>query len=363
MQGRWPANYPAKPSKRAVSKVYLATPRFKLVAAAICLERYNPHVRPLPTMTQIYEEITDCIGKTPLVRLRRVTEGCVAHVIAKVENMNPLWSVKDRIGRAMIDAAERDGSIKKDTIIIEPTSGNTGIALAYICAARGYKLQVTMPDNMSVERQRLLKALGAELILTPGAQGMPGAIRTATELAEQDGYFMPQQFNNPANPEIHRQTTALEIWEDSGGVVDFFVSGVGTGGTITGCSEVLKQKNPNMKSIAVEPATSPVITQRKAGDALMPGKHAIQGLGAGFIPDILNVDIIDEVMAVKDHDAIEMTRALSTKEGLFCGISCGAAASAAVEVAKRPENEGKTIIVILPDLGERYLSTSLFPPI
>ncbi len=312
-------------------------------------------------MTQIYEDITDCIGKTPLVRLRRVTEGCVANVIAKVENMNPLWSVKDRIGRAMIDAAERDGLIKEDTTIIEPTSGNTGIALAYVCAARGYKLQVTMPDSMSIERRRLLTALGAEVILTPGAEGMPGAIRKATELSEQDGYFMPQQFNNPANPEIHRQTTALEIWDDCGGEIDIFVAGVGTGGTITGCSEVLKEKNPNLKSIAVEPVTSPVITQRKSGDQLMPGKHTIQGIGAGFIPGILNVDIIDEVYRVKDDDAVQMARDLSTKEGLFCGISCGAAASAAIEIAKRPENEGKTIIVILPDLGERYLSTSLYP--
>jgi cysteine synthase A len=312
-------------------------------------------------MTQIYEDITDCIGKTPLVRLRRVTEGCVANVIAKVENMNPLWSVKDRIGRAMIDAAERDGLIKEDTTIIEPTSGNTGIALAYVCAARGYKLQVTMPDSMSIERRRLLTALGAEVILTPGAEGMPGAIRKATELSEQDGYFMPQQFNNPANPEIHRQTTALEIWEDCGGEIDIFVAGVGTGGTITGCSEVLKEKNPNLKSIAVEPVTSPVITQRKSGDQLMPGKHTIQGIGAGFIPGILNVDVIDEVYRVKDDDAVQMARDLSTKEGLFCGISCGAAASAAIEIAKRPENEGKTIIVILPDLGERYLSTSLYP--
>jgi cysteine synthase A len=218
-----------------------------------------------------------------------------------------------------------------------------------------------MPDSMSIERRRLLTALGAEVILTPGAEGMPGAIRKATELSEQDGYFMPQQFNNPANPEIHRQTTALEIWEDCGGEIDIFVAGVGTGGTITGCSEVLKEKNPNLKSIAVEPVTSPVITQRKSGDQLMPGKHTIQGIGAGFIPGILNVDVIDEVYRVKDDDAVQMARDLSTKEGLFCGISCGAAASAAIEIAKRPENEGKTIIVILPDLGERYLSTSLYP--
>jgi cysteine synthase A len=315
----------------------------------------------MPTTTSrgIYEEITDCIGRTPLVRLRRVTEGCVATVVAKVENMNPLWSVKDRIGRAMIDAAERDGKITKDTTIIEPTSGNTGIALAYVCAARGYKMKVTMPDSMSMERRRLVAALGAEVILTPGAEGMPGAIRKATELAESgDNYFMPQQFSNPANPEIHRQTTAEEIWADTEGQVDILVAGVGTGGTITGCSEALKAKKPGLISIAVEPATSPVITQRKAGQDLQPGKHTIQGIGAGFIPDVLNVDIIDEVVTVKDEDCVKTARALATKEGLFCGISCGAAASAALEVARRPENEGKMIVVMLPDLGERYLSTT-----
>ncbi len=318
----------------------------------------------MPTSTSrgIYEEITDCIGNTPLVRLRRVTTGCVATVVAKVENMNPLWSVKDRIGRAMIDAAERDGKITKDTTIIEPTSGNTGIALAYVCAARGYKMKVTMPDSMSMERRRLVAALGAEVILTPGAEGMPGAIRKATELAESgDNYFMPQQFSNPANPEIHRQTTAEEIWRDTEGQVDIIVAGVGTGGTITGCSEALKAKKPGLISIAVEPATSPVITQRKAGQDLQPGKHTIQGIGAGFIPDVLNVDVIDEVVTVKDEDCVRTARALATQEGLFCGISCGAAAAAAIEVARRPENEGKMIVVILPDLGERYLSTNLYP--
>ncbi len=297
-----------------------------------------------------------------MVRLRRVTEGCVAEVIAKVENMNPLWSVKDRIGRAMIDAAERDGLIKEDTIVIEPTSGNTGIALAYVCAARGYRLQVTMPDSMSMERRRLLTALGAELILTPGAEGMPGAIRKATEISQSgDNYFMPQQFNNPANPQVHRETTALEIWEDTEGKVDIFVAGVGTGGTITGCSEVLKEKNPDLKSIAVEPFNSPVITQRRNDQPLQPGKHSIQGIGAGFIPDILNVDVIDEVFQVTDEQCVEMARELSTKEGLFCGISCGAAASAAIAVARRPENAGKRVVVVLPDLGERYLSTTLYP--
>ena len=310
----------------------------------------------------IRDNITQCIGSTPLVRLNRVTEGCVAEVVAKVENMNPLWSVKDRIGRAMIDAAERDGKITENTVIIEPTSGNTGIALAYVCAARGYKLKVCMPESMTVERRRLLKALGAELILTPAAEGMPGAVRKATELAEEnENYFMPQQFNNPANPEIHRQTTAEEIWRDTDGKVDMFVAGVGTGGTITGVSEVLKKYKPELKSFAVEPANSPVITQTKNGEDLQPGKHAIQGIGAGFIPGVLNVDIIDEVVQVKDEDAAQMARDLATKEGLFCGISCGAAAWAAIQLAKNPENKGKMIVVMLPDLGERYLSTQLYP--
>ena len=313
------------------------------------------------TTPGIYDEITQCIGNTPLVRLRNVTQGCVANVVAKVENMNPLWSVKDRIGRAMIDAAEKDGLLSADTTIIEPTSGNTGIALAYVCAARGYKLKVCMPESMSIERRRLLKALGAEVILTPAAEGMPGAVRKATELAESNSYFMPQQFRNPANPEIHRQTTAEEIWRDTNGEIDILVSGVGTGGTITGCSEALKAKKPSLISVAVEPANSPVITQRKNGDDLQPGKHTIQGIGAGFIPDVLNVDIIDEVYQVQDEHCVAMTRALSTTEGLFCGISCGAAAHAAVEIAKRPENKDKLIVVILPDLGERYLSTSLYP--
>ncbi len=236
------------------------------------------------TTAGIHDDITQCIGKTPLVRLRRVTDGCVANVVAKVENMNPLWSVKDRIGRAMIDAAERDGLIKDDTVIIEPTSGNTGIALAYVCAARGHTLKVTMPESMTIERRRLLKALGAEVILTPADQGMPGAIRKATELFEaNDNYFMPQQFNNPANPEIHRQTTAEEIWRDTDGQIDILVSGVGTGGTITGVSEVIKLRKPELVSIAVEPSASPVITQTRNGQPLQPGKHKIQGIGAGFV--------------------------------------------------------------------------------
>ena len=312
--------------------------------------------------TGISDTITDCIGSTPLVRLRRVTEGCVANVVAKVENMNPLWSVKDRIGRAMIDAAERDGLIKDDTVIIEPTSGNTGIALAFTCAARGYKLAVTMPESMTLERRRLLKALGAEIILTPAAEGMPGAVKRATELAaSRDNYFLPQQFKNPANPEIHRKTTAEEIWRDSDGQIDILVSGVGTGGTITGVSEVIKKRKPELQSIAVEPANSPVITQKRSGQPIQPGKHTIQGIGAGFIPDVLNVDIIDDVVQVQDEDAASTARELSTKEGLFCGISSGAAAWAALQVAKRPENDGKLIVVVLPDLGERYLSTMLYP--
>ncbi len=310
----------------------------------------------------IRDDITRCVGNTPLVRLRRITQGCGATVLAKLENFNPLWSVKDRIGRAMIDAAERDGKIGKDTVIIEPTSGNTGIALAFVCAARGYKLKVTMPESMSLERRRLLKAFGAEVILTPAADGMPGAMRKAEELlAQNKGWFMPQQFKNPANPEIHRKTTAEEVWRDTDGKIDIFVAGVGTGGTITGVGEVLKQRKPGVRIVAVEPINSPVITQRKAGQDLKPGRHAIQGIGAGFIPDVLNVDVIDEVVRVSDDDAMETSRQLAKLEGFMCGISCGAAAWAALDLAKRPENAGKLIVTVLPDLGERYLSTKLFP--
>ncbi len=310
----------------------------------------------------IRENITSCIGNTPLVKLQRITEGCVATVVGKLENFNPLWSVKDRIGRAMIDAAEREGKINKDTVIIEPTSGNTGIALAYVCAARGYKLKVTMPESMSLERRRLLKAFGAEVILTPAADGMPGAMRKAEELlAANKNWFMPQQFSNPANPEIHRQTTAEEIWRDTDGKVDIVVAGVGTGGTITGVGEVLKKRKPEVKIVAVEPTNSPVITQRKAGQDLKPGKHMIQGIGAGFIPPVLNVDIIDQVVTVGDEEALETARQLAQQEGFMCGISCGASAWAALHLAKQPENQGKLIVCILPDLGERYLSTKLFP--
>lgn len=311
----------------------------------------------------IKNDITQCIGNTPLVQLRKVTEGCVATVLAKLENMNPLWSVKDRIAKAMVDAAERDGKIKPGVTLIEPTSGNTGIGLAYVCAARGYKLAVTMPESMTIERRRLLKALGAEVILTPAAEGMPGAVRRAEALvAENPGkYFLPQQFKNPANPEVHRKTTAEEIWRDTDGKVDILVSGVGTGGTITGTSEVIKSRKPTFKAIAVEPVNSPVITQKMNGQELKPGRHTIQGIGAGFIPDVLNVKIIDECVQVKDEDAAETARKMSTQEGIFCGISSGAAAWAAIQVARRPENAGKTVVVVLPDLGERYLSTQLYP--
>jgi len=315
------------------------------------------------TSAGIKDNITQCIGNTPLVKLRKITEGCVANVVVKLENLNPLWSVKDRIGRAMIDAAERDGKIKPGTIIIEPTSGNTGIGLAFVCAARGYKLAVTMPESMTIERRRLLRALGAEVILTPGADGMKGAIARAEQyVAEKpDTYFMPQQFKNPANPEVHRKTTAEEIWRDTEGKVDILISGVGTGGTITGVSEVIKSRKPTFKAIAVEPTNSPVITQKREGKPLQPGRHTIQGLGAGFIPENLNVSIIDEVVLVKDEDAASTSRLLSTKEGIFCGISSGAAAWAGLQVARRPENAGKLIVVVLPDLGERYLSTQLYP--
>jgi cysteine synthase A len=311
---------------------------------------------------RVFDDITQCIGNTPLVKLRRIADGCVATVLGKLENFNPLWSVKDRIGRAMIDAAERDGLIKEDTVIIEPTSGNTGIGLAYVCAARGYRLMVTMPESMSLERRRLLKALGAEIVLTPAAEGMPGAVQKAEELlAANPDYYMPQQFKNPANPEVHRQTTAEEIWRDTDGRVDIFVAGVGTGGTITGVGEVLKARKPEVQVVAVEPEASPVISQRRAGQELKPGKHTIQGIGAGFIPDVLNVDIIDDVVLVRDDDAMETSRRLAKLEGFMCGISCGAAAWAALHLAQREENRDKLIVVVLPDLGERYLSTKLFP--
>jgi cysteine synthase A len=314
---------------------------------------------------RIYDDITQTIGHTPLIRLRRVVGDAKATVAAKMESFNPLWSVKDRIGVAMIEAAEKAGKITKDTQIIEPTSGNTGIGLAFTCAAKGYKLMVTMPESMSLERRRLLKAFGAQLVLTPAEKGMSGAVAEAEKLAKDLGgppkAFIPQQFKNPANPEVHRKTTAEEIWRDTDGKIDILVSGVGTGGTITGCGEVLKARKPGVKCIAVEPINSPVITQKMAGQELKPGRHKIQGIGAGFIPDILNVKIVDEVFQVNDDDSFEMARRLAREEGMLCGISCGAAAHAAVQIAKRPENAGKLIVVVLPDLGERYLSTPLYP--
>jgi cysteine synthase A len=311
---------------------------------------------------RIYDDITQTIGHTPLVRLRRVVGDARATVVGKLENFNPLWSVKDRIGVAMIDAAERAGNIASDTTIIEPTSGNTGIALAFTCAARGYKLIVTMPDTMSLERRRLLKAFGAQVVLTPGDKGMRGAVNRAEELhREIPNSFVPQQFQNPANPEIHRRTTAEEIWHDTQGKVDFLVSGVGTGGTITGVSEVIKKRKPSVKAIVVEPTKSPVITQKMQGQELKPSGHRIQGIGAGFVPEVLNLDIIDEVIQVEEENAFAMSRRLAREEGMLCGISAGAAVWAAVQVALRPDNAGKLIVVILPDLGERYLSTSLYP--
>ena len=301
--------------------------------------------------------ITDLIGNTPMLELSRYSHehGIETNLIAKLEYFNPAGSVKDRIGFAMIKDAEEKGIINKDTVIIEPTSGNTGIALAFVSAAKGYRLILTMPDTMSVERRSLLKALGAELILTPGAEGMKGAINKAYELAKDIPYsFVPQQFKNPSNPEIHRNTTAKEIWDDTDGKVDIFVAGIGTGGTITGVGEVLKSKNKNIKIIAVEPTDSPVLS---GGN---PGPHKIQGIGAGFVPEILNTSIFDEIIKVKNEDAFETSRKLAKTEGLLVGISSGAAVHAAVEIAKRPENKGKIIVVLLPDSGERYLSTTLF---
>ena len=304
---------------------------------------------------RIYGEITELIGRTPLVKLTKVTKELKATVVAKLEYFNPGGSIKDRIAFNMIRTAEEQGLIDKDTVIVEPTSGNTGIGLAMVAAARGYRLILTMPETMSVERRQLLKAYGAEIVLTPGELGMTGAVNKALELAkEYPKTFIPQQFENPANPEIHRQTTALEIWEDTAGKVDIVVGGVGTGGTITGTGEVLKRKKPSVKMIAVEPAASPVLSGGK------PGPHKIQGIGAGFVPKVLNREVIDEIIRVENEEAFATARLLAREEGILVGISSGAALWAALEVAKRPENEGKIIVVVLPDTGERYLSTPLF---
>jgi cysteine synthase len=303
----------------------------------------------------IAENVTELIGNTPLVRLNRVTDGAVADVVAKLEFFNPGNSVKDRIGVAMIDAAEQAGLIKPDTIILEPTSGNTGIALALVAAARGYRCVLTMPETMSIERRMLLRALGAEIVLTPGAEGMPGAIAKAEELAKSDQrYFVPQQFENKANPAIHRATTAEEVWRDTDGKVDIFVAGVGTGGTITGVAQVIKERKPSAQFIAVEPAASPVLSGGQKGP------HPIQGLGAGFVPPVLEMDLVDEVITVGNEESMTLARRLAAEEGLLVGISSGAAVVAALEVARRPENAGKLVVVVLPDFGERYLSTPLF---
>lgn len=307
-------------------------------------------------MGRIHEDLTKTVGNTPLVKLNRVTKGLDATVVAKLESFNPLSSVKDRIGVSMIEAAENAGHIKDDTIILEPTSGNTGIALAFVCAAKGYKLVLVMPETMSIERRKLLKALGADLVLTPGSQGMKGAVSTAEDMLAKDPryYYIPQQFRNPSNPAIHRKTTAEEIWRDTDGKVDIVVSGVGTGGTITGIADVIKSRKPGFKAIAVEPSASPVLSGGK------PGPHKIQGIGAGFVPDVLRRDLVDEIVKVEYEDAVTAARRLAKEEGILVGISSGAAAHAALQVAARSENKGKLVVVILPDTGERYLSTELF---
>jgi cysteine synthase A len=316
---------------------------------------------PLKPQGRIFNDITETIGGTPLVRLNRLIPRDHATVLVKCEFFNPLSSVKDRIGVAMINAAEKAGKIKKDTLIVEPTSGNTGIALAFVCAARGYKLVLTMPASMSIERRRLLKALGAQVELTPAEEGMRGAINKAEAiLAENKNAFMPQQFSNEANPEIHRQTTAEEIWQDTDGKVDILVSGVGTGGTITGVSEVIKPRKPSFKAIAVEPVTSPVITQTMQHQPVKPGKHKIQGIGAGFVPGNLHTSIVDEVVQITDEEAFAWARRLAKEEGIFGGISSGGNVAAAAKVAARPENKGKMIVTIMCSFGERYLSTPLF---
>jgi cysteine synthase len=316
---------------------------------------------PLKPQGRIFNSITETIGGTPLVKINRIIPPGQAIVLAKCEFFNPLSSVKDRIGLAMIEAGEAAGKVDKDTVIVEPTSGNTGIALAFVCAAKGYKLILTMPESMSIERRRLLKALGAQVVLTPAADGMRGAINKATELLkEHKKSFMPQQFENPANPEIHRKTTAEEIWQDTGGQVDILVAGVGTGGTITGVSEVIKPRKPSFKAIAVEPVNSPVITQTRNHEPVKPGRHKVQGIGAGFVPGNLHMNIVDEVIQITDEEAFEYARRLAKEEGIFGGISSGGNIAAAAKVAARPENKGKMIVTIMCSFGERYLSTPLF---
>ncbi len=311
-------------------------------------------------MGQNFESIIAAVGHTPLVRMNRIIDA-PATVYAKLEFNNPLASVKDRIGASMIAAAEKDGRIEPGATIVEPTSGNTGIALAFVCAAKGYKLTLTMPESMSVERRAILKAFGAKLVLTPAADGMKGAITAAEQVVkETENSFMPQQFNNPANPEIHRRTTAIEIWDDTDGKADILVSGIGTGGTITGVGEVIKSKKPSFRCIAVEPEASPVIAQTRAGQAIQPGKHMIQGIGAGFVPEILNLEVIDDVQHVTNDESFAWARRAAKEEGIMCGISSGAALCVADRIARDPENKGKTIVVILPSAGERYLSTPLF---
>jgi len=303
---------------------------------------------------RIYQSITETIGKTPLVRLSRIGKDLPGELVGKLEFFNPCGSIKDRIGVSMIEDAEKRGLINKDTVIVEPTSGNTGIALAFVCAVKGYRLILTMPENMSVERRKMLAAFGAELVLTPGEEGMKGAVRKAEEIvASTSNSFMPQQFKNPANPEVHRKTTAEEIWRDTEGRVDLIVAGVGTGGTITGVAEVIKKRKPEFKAIAVEPESSPVLS---GGE---PGPHKIQGIGAGFIPEILELEIVDEIIRVPDEEAVNTARRLAREEGIFAGISSGAAVWAGIKVAEREENEGKLIVVIIPDLGDRYLTTDL----
>ncbi|HNL68903.1 MAG TPA: cysteine synthase A [Leptospiraceae bacterium] len=311
---------------------------------------------------KIFEDNTLTIGRTPLVQLNRVAAGKGARVIAKIEGRNPAYSVKCRIGAAMIWDAEKKGKLKKGMEIVEPTSGNTGIALAYVAAARGYPLTLTMPESMSIERRKVLKAFGAKLVLTEAAKGMKGAIEKATEIANSDSakYFMPQQFDNPANPAIHEETTGPEIWQDTEGKIDIFVAGVGTGGTITGVGRYLEKQNKAIQIVAVEPAHSPVLTQTMKGEKVAPGPHKIQGIGAGFVPSIVDISLIDRVEQVTNDESIEMARRLAKEEGILCGISCGAAATAALRLASLPENAGKNIVVILPDSGERYLTTALF---